>query len=95
MPREKSMLANPTFESFAAVVGSVFGVDAMKIRRATTAADIDGWDSVSHATLIMTLEEQYTIRFSDDEIYTLGDAGELYDRIIEYISADRRPDTRA
>lgn len=71
------------FNDFAALVAEVFKVAHGRIEPATRAVDVDGWDSVTHAMLIMTVEERYGITFPEDEIYTIPDVGALYDRTQE------------
>lgn len=50
-------------------------------RRSTTSADVNGWDSLSHAILIMNVEEEFGIDLPLDQIYALNDVGELADAI--------------
>ena len=71
------------FEEFAALIAQTFGSKQEEIRRSTTASDVDGWDSVSHATLMMEIETKYGIQFSDQEIFEFQDVGALFDRMVE------------
>jgi acyl carrier protein len=71
------------FPLFAAVIAETFAVEPTVITPETTAADLDGWDSVSHATLIMMIEERYGVRFPDDEIFRFENVGELFARTME------------
>ena len=77
------MVDNPSFDEYAQLVAQVFNADPAKIRRSTQARDVTGWDSISHALLIMKIEESFGVEFSDEEIYTLPDVGALYDRTME------------
>jgi acyl carrier protein len=43
----------------------------------TTSADIDGWDSLSHALLIATIENKLHIQFGQRELLTFNDVGDL------------------
>jgi acyl carrier protein len=65
------------------LVAQEFGVAPDRIGRNTGAEDIDGWDSISHACLILAIEKHYGVRFQNEDIYTLSNVGELYDRIME------------
>jgi acyl carrier protein len=40
-----------------------------------TAADIDGWDSVNHINLVITVERRFGIRFSMAEIASIATEG--------------------
>jgi acyl carrier protein len=41
---------------------------ARSIDERTTAADLPGWDSLSHLRLILALEARFAVRFKDDEV---------------------------
>ncbi len=47
----------------------------------TTATDIDGWDSVSNIEFMVTLEQQFGIRFKTGEMASIENLGQLADRI--------------
>ena len=57
----------------------VFDDDDLSITDATTAADIDGWDSMAHVNLILAVEKQFGVRFSASEIAAMQgqDVGHL------------------
>jgi acyl carrier protein len=44
----------------------------------TVAADIDGWDSISHTYLILAIESHFAIALPEREVHDLADVGELY-----------------
>jgi acyl carrier protein len=71
------------FATFRALIADTFTVDPAAITPATTAADVDGWDSVSHATLIMTIEDRYGVRFPDSEVFSFQDVGALFARTMQ------------
>lgn len=55
----------------------VFDDDDIKIAREMTANDIDGWDSLSHVNLIVAIESKFSINFSQKELLTFKNVGEL------------------
>jgi len=59
----------------------VFDDDSIVIERATTADDIDGWDSLSHMNLIVAVEMGFSIRFNVKDVRALKDVGDLIDII--------------
>ena len=63
------------------VIAEELGADAALFGPETTAEDIDGWDSISHASVIMAVERAFSIRFDDEEIYGFANVGALYDRV--------------
>jgi acyl carrier protein len=59
----------------------VFDDDSLNISTATTAEDIDGWDSLTHIRLIVAIEKSFSLRFSASEISNLANVGEMVDLI--------------
>jgi acyl carrier protein len=51
------------------------------LRKETTAADVDGWDSVAHVMLILASERQFGIKFESAEIANAANVGEFIDLI--------------
>lgn len=63
------------------VFQDVFDADDLSITRETTAADVEGWDSLMHVRLILALEKAFNVRFSSAEVASLGNVGELVDLV--------------
>lgn len=42
-----------------------------------TAVEVEGWDSLSHVTLMFSVEHEFGIQFMGEEFAELGDVGEL------------------
>ncbi len=55
----------------------VFNDPSLAISAATTAEDIDGWDSMTHITLIVAAEQAFGIHFMAAEMDALHDVGEF------------------
>lgn len=67
-----------------AVTRAVFHLpDATPIGRETTASDVKGWDSLSHAMLILAVEEEFGADLPLDRTYTLANVGDLADLVAE------------
>jgi acyl carrier protein len=65
------------------VIAKVFGDDDLNIDSSTTAADVDGWDSVSNIEVLVALEQEFGIRFNTGEMATLANVGQLVTLIVE------------
>ena len=55
--------------------------DEVSLTPATTAADVDGWDSLSHITLIGEIEDAFGFRFLMKEVVGMKNVGEMIDII--------------
>ncbi|MDB5256726.1 MAG: acyl carrier protein [Chitinophagaceae bacterium] len=69
-----------------ALVNEVF-IDALdnediKLTEATTANDVEEWDSLSHIQLIVAVEKKFKIRFTSGEIHGFKNVGDMCDAII-------------
>ena len=52
-----------------------------------TADEIDGWDSLSHVNLIVTIEARFNIKFTQRELLTFKNVGDLMASIEVKLSA--------
>lgn len=55
----------------------VFDEDSIKVTPELTAKDVDGWDSLTHIRLILTIEKAFKIKFSTSEIGKLENVSDL------------------
>lgn len=55
----------------------VFDEDSITVTAATSAEDVDGWDSLTHIRLILTVEKAFKIKFSTSEIGKMENVGDL------------------
>lgn len=44
-----------------------------------TAPKVEGWDSLNHVTLVMTLEEQFGVKFTTREVMGWRNVGQMLD----------------
>ena len=65
------------YEKLTSVFHDVFEDDSIVLSPGTTARDIDGWDSLAHVRLMLTVERKFGIKFSASEIASLKNVGEL------------------
>ncbi|MFY9853398.1 MAG: acyl carrier protein [Terracidiphilus sp.] len=65
------------YARLAEVFRDVFDEDSIELKPELTAKDVDGWDSLAHIRLILTVERTFKIKFSTSEIGKLENVGEL------------------
>jgi acyl carrier protein len=68
---------NEISERLTEVFRDVFDDDSIEISPDMSAKDVDGWDSLSHIRLILTIEKTFKIKFSTSEIGKLQKVGDL------------------
>ena len=69
-------------EKLNEIFTDVFDED-ITVTAQTTAADIEGWDSLTHITLISEVEDAFGIKFSMKQILGMQNVGEMVDIIRE------------
>ena len=59
------------------VFRAIFKRADLVLRDELTARDVPGWDSLNHINLIIQTEQEFRIRFSNAEVTTLRNVGDL------------------
>ena len=55
--------------------------DNLQIEPETVASDVDGWDSLNHVRIMISIEKAFRIRFSGAESKRLANVGDLVNLI--------------
>lgn len=63
------------------IMADTFDLDSVEITPKTTAADIEEWDSLSHIRLIVAIEREFDVKFSNAEIEDMNNVGDLMSAI--------------
>ena len=69
------------------VFKTVFDEDSISIDPETTSNDVEGWDSMSHVTPLMAVEDHFEIEFQPFEIANLKNVGALVALIEKKLAA--------
>lgn len=59
------------------VFRDVLDDESIVIQESTTASDIDGWDSLTHIRLVLTVEQLFNVKFSAKEVNAMKNVGEF------------------
>ncbi len=70
------------------IVAESFGVDAASLDDTTMARDVEGWDSLAHAILIIRLQRAFSVRLDPAKANGAQDLGQLI-ALIEQASGRR------
>lgn len=73
------------FEKLNVIFRDVFDNDSIIVTDATTADDIEGWDSLAHITLISSIEDEFGFKFEMKQVVSMKNVGELVDIIEEEV----------
>jgi acyl carrier protein len=55
----------------------VFDEDSIAVTPELSAKNVEGWDSLNHIRLMLTIEKAFKIKFSTSEVGKLENVGEL------------------
>jgi len=72
-----------TIEKLTPIFRDVFDDEDLVIEQNTTAQDVDGWDSLAHIRLVVSIEKALGLRFSAAEISGLVNVGEMAELILK------------
>jgi acyl carrier protein len=74
-PQDNSLVAiNVAVEG---IFRDYFRDDSLVITAETSAKDIEGWDSLAHMTLIVTIEKTFGIKFRLAELHEVQNVGDI------------------
>ena len=65
------------YQKLNGIFAEVFDDEDVVVTPELTADDVDGWDSLSHIRLMLTIERSFGVRFSASEVGKLKNVGEL------------------
>jgi acyl carrier protein len=59
------------------VILGALNLDDWELTDSTVAAEVPGWDSLSHVNVVLAVEKQFGVRFRNVEVLRLTNVGEL------------------
>jgi len=68
--------------ALTALFRDVFDEPELVISPATTAADVEAWDSMTHISLMAAVEQRFGVRFRSAEVEKLASVGALVKAIL-------------
>ena len=83
-------MAEQTQAALTKIFHDVFDDDSIVLRPDLSAADVEGWDSLAHVRLLLTIERKMGIKFNAVEAGKLKNVGELIELVDSKLSAPAR-----
>jgi acyl carrier protein len=71
-----------------AILGAL-KLDEWELTDTTVAAEVPGWDSLSHINVVLAVEKHFGVRFKGAEVLRLKDVGDLQ-RLVDSKLAQHR-----
>ncbi len=68
-------------EKVRAIFRDVFDDDTLVIEDSTNSSDIEDWDSLEHIALVVSMENEFGLKFDLKEVNELANVGEMVDLI--------------
>ena len=73
------MTTEEIYQQLNAVFQDVFDDPSIQLTPSTTAADIGGWDSLMHITLLSAVEDEFGVRFDMKATTSMKNVGDMVD----------------
>lgn len=77
------MTRQEAYERLNEVFQEVFDDPGIHVEDATTADDIEDWDSFEHINLVVAVEEEFHFKIPMGKVVTMKNVGEMVDLIVE------------
>jgi acyl carrier protein len=74
------MTKDEIYAKLQVIFDNVF-MDEVKVTPELAAKDVEEWDSVTHVSLVLAIEEQFKIRFRVGEVESAKNVGDLVNLI--------------
>jgi len=68
-------------EEVTKIIRETFDDQTLNYSPSLSASDIYAWDSITHINLIVAIEKNFNIKFTDNEIFEFKNVGELVNSI--------------
>jgi acyl carrier protein len=70
-------MEDPILSGLTEVFHEVFDDDELVLKPELTANDVEGWDSLAHIRLILSVQKKFGVKFSPVEMNRLKNVGDL------------------
>ena len=74
------------FDKLSDIFKVLFNRPDLELNDNLTAKDVPGWDSFNHVNLIINIEEEFGIKFTNDEVGGMQNVGNLKTLLLSKIT---------
>ncbi len=67
------------------ILATILEIDQSDVNNDTNPDTVSSWDSLRHMKLVFSIEDEYDVQFSDDQIIQLTDVGKIINCLKELI----------
>lgn len=71
------MQTQAIYDTLTPIFREVLDHDDLILRADMVAGEVDGWDSLAHIRLIVSIEEAFRVRFNASEVAALRNVGDM------------------
>jgi acyl carrier protein len=79
------MTREEILEKITEILRDIFDDDEIIVTEDTVAADVNGWDSLAHITVIGTVEDEFDVKFAMKDVVGMKNVGQMVDLILEQV----------
>ncbi len=83
------MKREEVFEKLTVIFQNNFDDENIRLTDETSSSDIEGWDSLEQVNLIVTIEDEFGVKFRIDEVNAMRNVGEMVDFILSKTTAKK------
>lgn len=77
------MSREEVFEKLNGIFRNNFDNESITLTDDTSSADIEGWDSLEQVNLVVTIQDEFKIKFNIEEVNAMKNVGEMVDFILK------------
>ena len=81
------MKREEVFAKLTEILREEFEDDELVVSDETTAADVEGWDSLTHLSIVHEIESEFGIKLTMGEIQGSKNVGEFVDSIVRHLES--------
>ena len=79
------MSREEVFETLNVIFRNNFDDDGITLTDETSSSDIEDWDSLEQINLVVSIQDEFNVKFNIEEVNAMKNVGEMVDFILKKI----------